>query len=163
MNLKLSTTIAFVVLMSSCVSNSQIVGIAMNPNLPSVISNNALIDDWTIRLDIEMLETLKQSDEYFLMYLGNPSCSSCNRFQPQLLSWIDETNALVYYLDTLEHLHQLTTIQNQFTNYFPEGFSTPSLYIFLSEERIHLIGASEAFFSYPRFKALMASYIAIEN
>lgn len=163
MNLKLLLVCTCLMLISSCVNNSQTVEISSNQNLPATFSNDALMDDWTIRLDTETLEMLKQSNNYFLMYLGNPTCSSCTRFKPQLITWIYETNAMVYYLDTLEQLHALPSIQMQFPHYFPEGFSTPSLYIFLGEERIHRIVASEAFFSYPRFKSLMASYISIQE
>jgi len=148
-------------MISSCVSNPQAVEISSNLNLPNTLGNNDSIDLWTIRLDVESLSVLEATNENFLLYLGNPTCSSCIRFQPQLKSWIFETKAMVYYLDTLEQLHQLSSIQEQFPKYFPEGFSTPTLYFLKGEERLHRISASEAFFSFPRFKALMTSYAAI--
>lgn len=149
-------------MVSSCTSHTQKVTISMNSTLPNVIESNATIDTWTVRLDIESLSLLEASDETFFLYLGNPTCSSCVRFQPQLKTWVQETKALVYYLDTLEQLHQLNTIQVQFPNYFPEGYSTPTLYLLSGETRIHRIAASEAFFSYPRFKALLESFVEIE-
>jgi len=153
--------ITSVLMISSCVSNPQAVEISSNLNLPNTLGNNDSIDLWTIRLDVESLSVLEATNENFLLYLGNPTCSSCIRFQPQLKSWIFETKAMVYYLDTLEQLHQLSSIQEQFPTYFPEGFSTPTLYFLKGEERLHRISASEAFFSFPRFKALMTSYAAI--
>lgn len=153
--------ITSVLMISSCVSNPQAVEISSNLNLPNTLGNNDSIDLWTIRLDVESLSVLEATNENYLLYLGNPTCSSCIRFQPQLKSWIFETKAMVYYLDTLEQLHQLSSIQEQFPTYFPEGFSTPTLYLLKGEERLHRISASEAFFSYPRFKALMTSYAAI--
>lgn len=153
--------ITSVLMISSCVSNPHAVEISSNLNLPNTLGNNDSIDLWTIRLDVESLSVLEATNENFLLYLGNPTCSSCIRFQPQLKSWIFETKAMVYYLDTLEQLHQLSSIQEQFPTYFPEGFSTPTLYLLKGEERLHRISASEAFFSYPRFKALMTSYAAI--
>lgn len=153
--------ITSVLMISSCVSNPQAVEISSNLNLPNTLGNNDSIDLWTIRLDVESLSVLEATNENFLLYLGNPTCSSCIRFQPQLKSWIFETKAMVHYLDTLEQLHQLSSIQEQFPTYFPEGFSTPTLYLLKGEERLHRISASEAFFSYPRFKALMTSYAAI--
>lgn len=153
--------ITSVLMISSCVSNPHAVEISSNLNLPNTLGNNDSIDLWTIRLDVESLSVLEATNENFLLYLGNPTCSSCIRFQPQLKSWIFETKAMVYYLDTLEQLHQLSSIQEQFPTYFPEGFSTPTLYLLKGEERLHRISASEAFFSYPRFKALMTSYATI--
>jgi len=153
--------ITSVLMISSCVSNPQAVEISSNLNLPNTLGNNDSIDLWTIRLNVESLSVLEATNENYLLYLGNPTCSSCIRFQPQLKSWIFETKAMVHYLDTLEQLHQLSSIQEQFPTYFPEGFSTPTLYLLKGEERLHRISASEAFFSYPRFKALMTSYAAI--
>jgi len=161
MKAKLIILFTAILMITSCVSNNQVVEIANNPNLPNTLENNDSMDTWTNRLDVESLSVLQASNESFMLYLGNPTCSSCTRFQPQLKTWILETSAMVYYLDTLEQLHQLSTIQEQFPNYFPEGFSTPVLYVLNGEERIHRIGPSEAFFSYPRFKALMASYVSI--
>lgn len=161
MRLNFIILITSVLMISSCVSNPQAVEISSNLNLPNTLGNNDSIDLWTIRLDVESLSVLEATNENYLLYLGNPTCSSCIRFQPQLKSWIFETKAMVYYLDTLEQLHQLSSIQEQFPTYFPEGFSTPTLYFLKGEERLHRISASEAFFSYPRFKALMTSYATI--
>jgi len=157
--LKTPIYLTLLLMISSCVTHTQTIGIPINANLPNSVASNPSIDNWVVRLDLESLETLSLSSDYYLLYLGNPSCSSCIRFQPNLITWIDETNALVYYLDTLENLHQLPMIQNQFPQYFPEGFSTPTLYLFLETNRVHRLSASEAFFSYPRFKALMANYV----
>jgi len=153
--------ITSILMISSCVSNLQAVEISSNLNLPESLGNNDAIDLWTIRMGVESLSVLEATNENFLLYLGNPTCSSCIRFQSPLKSWIFETKAMVYYLDTLEHFHQLSSIQEQFPRYFPEGFSTPTLFFLNGQERLHRIGASEAFFSYPRFKALMSSYAAI--
>lgn len=153
--------ITSILIISSCVSNPEAVEISSNLNLPNSLGNNDSIDSWTIRLDVQSLGLLEASNDNFLLYLGNPTCSSCLRFQPHLKSWIFETRAMVYYLDTLELLHQLNSIQEQFPHYFPEGFSTPTLYLLNGEDRLHRIGSSEAFFSYPRFKALMTSYVLI--
>ncbi len=160
---KLIILITSMLMISSCVSNPQAVEISPNLNLPNTLGNNDSIDVWTIRLDVESLSVLEATHENFLMYLGNPTCSSCIRFQPQLKSWIFETKAMVYYLDTLEQLHQLTSIQEQYPAYFSEGFSTPTLYVLNGQQRLHRIGSSEAFFSYPRFKALITSYVSISS
>lgn len=161
MNLKKILQLSIIFLVSSCGPSQASIGIAVNPNLPNVLLENDSVDDWTIRIDLDALTLLSESDEYFLVYIGNPTCSSCIRFQPQLMKWIHETKASVYYFDTLEHLHHLSNFQVQFPSYFPEGFSTPTLSIFLGETRMHRISASEAFFSYPRFEALMKTYIYI--
>jgi hypothetical protein len=70
---------------------------------------------------------------------------------------------MVYYFDTLQHLHHLSMFQQEFPNYFPEGFSTPTIYIFTGDQRIHRISSSQAFFSIPRFHALMNEFVSISS
>lgn len=70
-------------MITSCVSNNQVVEIGNNPNLPNNLENNDSMDTWTNRLDVESLSVLQASNESFMLYLGNPTCSSCTRFQPQ--------------------------------------------------------------------------------
>lgn len=159
---KLSVMISFFGLMVSCQPQAALIPITSNPNLPTSFNQDGAIDQWVVRINVESLQALANSASPFLLYLGNPTCSGCLRFQPILTEWIEETERLVYYLDTLQMMNQLTNLQSTFPNYFPEGFSTPTLYLLSLTERLHRIGASEAFFSLPRFTALMRSYVTNE-
>jgi predicted bacteriocin transport accessory protein len=145
----------------SCQTNSNIITIPANPLLltttPTIISMEAL----TVRIDLEKMIELSTANIPFLLYVGNPTCSSCLQFQPVLLDWIVKTKAMVYYLDTLQHLHHLPMFQEEFPNFFPEGFSTPTLFILNNEQRIHRISSNQAFFNAGRFQALMLDYVAI--
>ena len=149
-------------LMVGCQPQTTLIPIPSNPNLPTSYVEDGPIDQWVERINAESLQTLADSATPFLLYLGNPTCSSCLRFQPIFTQWIEDTERLVYYLDTLQMMNQLTSLQSAFPNYFPEGFSTPTLYLLSGYERLHRLGASEAFFSLPRFTALMRSYVTNE-
>jgi predicted bacteriocin transport accessory protein len=146
-----------------CQINANTTTIAMNPLLvtspPITISMDAL----TTRIDLDDLIQLANKNDPYLLYMGNPTCPSCLQFQPVLLDWIATSKAMVYYLDTLEHLHHLSMFQEAFPNYFPEGFSTPTLYILNGVERIHRIPSNQAFYNIQRFQALMMDYVSISS
>jgi predicted bacteriocin transport accessory protein len=146
-----------------CQINANTTTIAMNPLLvtspPTTISMDAL----TTRIDLDDLIELANKNDPYLLYVGNPTCSSCLQFQPVLLDWIATSKAMVYYLDTLEHLHHLSMFQEAFPDYFPEGFSTPTLFILSGVERIHRISYNQAFYNIQRFQALMLDYVSISS
>lgn len=147
----------------SCQPPVNAISLSKNQDLPTSFIENGPLDQWVKRIDQAQLMTLSESMTPFLLYLGNPTCSSCLRFQPILTEWIETTKALVYYLDTLQQMNQLSTFQSEFPTYFPEGFSTPTLYLLSGNDRLHRLGASEAFFSIARFNALMRNYVLIED
>jgi predicted bacteriocin transport accessory protein len=161
--LQKSILLVFSTLLISCQVDLRSTNIAANPFLiahtPTIIS----MDELTIRIDLESMKELSRENNPYLLYLGNPSCSSCLQFQPVLLNWIVESKAMVYYLDTLQHLHHLSMFQQDFPTYFPEGFSTPTLFIFNGDERIHRIPSSQAFFNHQRFHSLMIEYVSISS
>lgn len=165
MNLPLRRTILLVLstVLVGCQINANATIISMNPLLltspPTTISMEAL----TSRIDLDDLIELSNENDPYLLYVGNPTCSSCLQFQPVLLDWIATSKAMVYYLDTLEHLHHLSMFQEEFPNYFPEGFSTPTLFILNGEERIHRIPSHQAFYNIQRFRALMLDYVSISS
>jgi predicted bacteriocin transport accessory protein len=165
MNLTLQKNILLVLstVLIGCQINTNATTIAMNPllltNPPTTITMDAL----TTRVDLEDLIELGSENHPYLLYLGNPTCSSCLQFQPVLLEWISTSKAMVYYLDTLEHLHHLSMFQEEFANFFPEGFSTPTLYILNGVERIHRIPSNQAFYNIQRFQALMLDYVSISS
>jgi predicted bacteriocin transport accessory protein len=146
-----------------CQINANTTTIAMNPLLvtspPTTISMDAL----TTRIDLDDLIELANKNDPYLLYVGNPTCSSCLQFQPVLLDWIATSKAMVYYLDTLEHLHHLSMFQEAFPTYFPEGFTTPTLFILSGVERIHRISSNQAFYNIQRFQSLMFDYVSISS
>jgi predicted bacteriocin transport accessory protein len=146
-----------------CQINANTTTIAMNPLLvtspPTTISMDAL----TSRIDLDDLIELANKNDPYLLYVGNPTCSSCLQFQPVLLDWIATSKAMVYYLDTLEHLHHLSMFQEAFPTYFPEGFTTPTLFILSGVERIHRISSNQAFYNIQRFQSLMFDYVSISS
>jgi len=165
MTLTLRKTILLVLstVLVGCQINTNATIIAMNSRLltspPTTISMEAL----TTRIDLDDLIELSNDNDPYLLYLGNPTCSSCLQFQPVFLDWIATSKAMVYYLDTLEHLHDLSMFQEEFPNYFPEGFSTPTLFILNGEERIHRIPSNQAFYNIQRFRALMLDYVSVSS
>jgi hypothetical protein len=150
-------------LLMSCQVNSNPTTISTNPLLLTTTPVTNTMDDFTNRIDVDELTELSNLNIPFMLYVGNPSCSSCLQFQPILLDWIDTTKAMVYYFDTLQHLHHLSMFQQEFPNYFPEGFSTPTIYILTGDQRIHRISSNQAFYSIPRFHALMNDFVSIKS
>ena len=146
-----------------CQINANTTTIAINSLLvtspPTTISMDAL----TTRIDLDDLIELANKNDPYLLYVGNPTCSSCLQFQPVLLDWIATSKAMVYYLDTLEHLHHLSMFQEAFPTYFPEGFTTPTLFILSGVERIHRISSNQAFYNIQRFQSLMFDYVSISS
>ena len=150
-------------LLMSCQVNSNPTMISTNPLLLMTTPTTNTIDDFTSRIDLDKLAELSNLNTPFMLYVGNPSCSSCLQFQPIFLDWIDTTKAMVYYFDTLQHLHHLSMFQQEFPNYFPEGFSTPTIYILNGDQRIHRISSNQAFYSIQRFHALMNEFVSISS
>lgn len=163
LTLQKSMLLVLSTVLMGCQINANTTTIAINPLLvtspPTTISMDAL----TTRIDLDDLVELANDNDPFLLYVGNPTCSSCLQFQPVLLDWIATSKAMVYYLDTLEHLHHLSMFQETFPNYFPEGFTTPTLFILSGEERIHRISSNQAFYNLQRFQALMFDYVSISS
>jgi predicted bacteriocin transport accessory protein len=163
LSLNKSILTAISILLIGCQMNSNSITIAMNPLLLTTTPTTISMDQLTTRIDLEKLIELSNENNPYLLYVGNPSCSSCLQFQPVLLDWIMTTKAMVYYLDTLQHLHHLSMFQHEFPNYFPEGFSTPTLYILNGHERIDRISSNQAFFNVQRFQALMLDFVSIST
>lgn len=152
-------------LLFSCQSQDHRPHIFQNGNLvhTSLPLNDTPIDPYVIRLNQELLINLIQLDVPFLMYVGNPSCSSCQSFRPILQQWVREEKPAIYYLDTLTLLFELPTIQTNFPNLFPTSFTTPSLYVIQGEERLWFAQSQSAFFQYNRFKPWIEAQIGIQN
>jgi predicted bacteriocin transport accessory protein len=146
-----------------CQINANTTTIAMNPLLLTNPPTTITMDSLTTRIDLEDLIELATENDPYLLYMGNPNCGSCLQFQPILLDWIAKTKAMVYYLDTLQHLHHSSAFQEAFPNYFPEGFTTPTLFVLSGVERIHRISSNQAFYNLQRFQALMFDYISISS
>jgi predicted bacteriocin transport accessory protein len=146
-----------------CQINSNTTTIAMNSLLVTSSPTTISMDALTTRIDLDDLIELANKNDPYLLYVGNPTCSSCLQFQPVLLDWIATSKAMVYYLDTLEHLHHLSMFQEAFPTYFPEGFTTPTLFILSGVERIHRISSNQAFYNIQRFQSLMFDYVSISS
>jgi predicted bacteriocin transport accessory protein len=146
-----------------CQINANTTTIAINPLLVTSPPTTFSMDALTTRIDLDDLVELANDNDPYLLYVGNPTCSSCLQFQPVLLDWIATSKAMVYYLDTLEHLHHLSMFQEAFPNYFPEGFTTPTLFILSGVERIHRISSNQAFYNLQRFQALMINYVSVSS
>ena len=151
------------VFLVGCQPSSTATPIQVNPLLLANMPTEKTIQNLTTRVDMVLLKTLSTEENPFLLYMGNPTCSSCLQFQPILLTWIEDTKAMVYYFDTLQHLHQLSEFQIQFPNYFPEGFSTPTILIMNGTQRIDRLASNQAFYNQQRFHALMLDVVTIQS
>lgn len=161
--LKLSILSSLSFILVGCQPSTTATAIQMNPLLLANMPTEKTIESLTTRVDLALLTNLSTEENAFLLYMGNPTCSSCIQFQPILLNWIEDTKAMVYYFDTLQHLHQLSEFQTQFPNYFPEGFSTPTLLIMNGTQRLNRISSNQAFYNQQRFQALMLDVVTIQS
>lgn len=160
---KINILLLLSIFLVGCQLNSTVTPIPMNPLLLTEMPSEKTLERLTTRVDLALLTSLSTEENPFLLYMGNPTCSSCLQFQPILLAWIEDTKAMVYYFDTLQHLHQLSVFQTQFPNYFPEGFSTPTLLIMTGTDRIDRIATNQAFYNQQRFQALMLDVVMIQS
>ena len=163
LNLQKSILMVLSTFLFGCQMNSNSTMIGMNPLLLTTLPTTISLDTLTTRIDLEDLIELSNENIPYLLYVGNPSCSSCLQFQPVLMDWITETKAMVYYLDTLQHLHHLPKFQEDFPNFFPEGFSTPTLFVLKGNDRIHRIPSNQAFYNFQRFQSLMLEYVSVSS
>jgi hypothetical protein len=127
----------------------------------SVPPTTTAIEAYTVPLNETMMTGLVDLSIPFLVYVGNPSCSSCIQFQPFLRTWILEEKPVVYYLNTLTLIYEPSRLQNLFPEQFSEPFSTPSLYLFKGNQRLFLEKSQPAFYSAGRFKSLLASLLQV--
>jgi hypothetical protein len=126
-------------------------------NTPSITA----IEAFTIPLNESMMDGLLNLSLPFLVYVGNPSCSSCIQFQPYLRAWILDEQPVVYYLNTLTLIYEPSRFQTLFPEQFSEPFSTPSLYLFKGNQRLFLQRSQPAFYSAGRFKSLIGSLVQV--
>jgi thiol-disulfide isomerase/thioredoxin len=153
------------ILLSSCQPNNQTPAISKNG---SWINENPpvsteLIDPYIVRLDEVLLQSLVTLDLPFLVYAGNPSCSSCQAFKPVITAWIRETRAMVYYLDTLQLLFALPNLTQNYPSLFGEGFSTPTLYLIQGQQRLLFARSQQVFYQLSRFRPWIQSFLSVKN
>jgi predicted bacteriocin transport accessory protein len=154
---------SFSVLLSSCQVQNNLPQIMKNGNLlnQTIDPSADSITPYVTAVDQSSLLQLTQLNHPFLLYVGNPSCGSCQQFKPILLRYLLNTQAQIYYLDTLVNFHQLSSLNDAFPDIFSEPLVTPSLYLIQGQSRMLRRTAVEAFFSYARFKPLMDSLFSV--
>jgi predicted bacteriocin transport accessory protein len=154
---------SFSIILSSCQVQNTLPQIMKNGNLlnQTIDVSADSISPYVTAVDESSLRQLTQLNHPFLLYVGNPSCGSCQQFKPVLLRYLLNTQAQIYYLDTLVNFHQLTELGDAFPDIFSEPLVTPSLYLIQGQSRILRRTAVEAFFSYPRFKPFMDSLFSV--
>jgi hypothetical protein len=157
------TFLAFGVALSSCQAANE---------RPIIFKNGAIEDDtvsdqttaieaYTITLDPQTMQGLIDLSMPFLVYVGNPACSSCINFQPQLKRWIQDESPLVFYINTLTTIHEPSLWQSTFPEHFQDPFSTPTLFLFKGQQRLFIQSSQQAFYQLARFKSLMSHLLQI--
>jgi hypothetical protein len=54
----------------------------------------------TVEINRETLVLKLDNKEDFILFLSNPTCSACNNFKPVINSWVAETEAVIYRIET---------------------------------------------------------------
>lgn len=84
---------------------------------------------------VEILSMLDNS-EPFILYVGAEGCSACRAFKPNLLRYVYETKALVYYLNAYNNddYNEYSKIWYKYQDIFMAGLETPYLMVVENSE-----------------------------
>ncbi len=136
--------------------NGSLIGQTLNPQA-------ATIDPFVDNLTLPLFATLVSMQQPYLIYVGNPFCGSCENFKPILLTYIRDTHAQIYYLNTLDAIHDVLIFQETYPTIFPASISTPTLIGGQGLTRFLLQPSVVQFYQYSRFKPLIDSFIRVGN
>lgn len=119
--------------------------------------------EYMIDVDASQIQLLLNSKSSFLLYIGNDYCSSCLEFKPAFLSYIIESNLLVYAFDNIVYHNQYADLRENNPNTFPEYPATPSLYFFKDGELRTRQNGHARMFELSTLRPIMKSYADIIN
>jgi len=133
-----SFLLAIPFILSSCGTNPKgLVYIAQNGDIYNVAEPS--VADETINYvrptdSIEVL-SLIDNNESFILYVAAEGCSGCRAFKPNLLRYIYETKALVYYLNASDNDDYLeySKIWQKYQDMFMANLEVPYLMIIENE------------------------------
>ncbi|MDY0101135.1 MAG: hypothetical protein WCZ47_00225 [Bacilli bacterium] len=93
---KILTLLILPLILGSCDNKEPFISIMQNPHVD--VSSSEFLD-YVRHTNSEEILYLIENNEPFIFYLGSNSCYGCSLFKPNLISYIQETKALVYYLN----------------------------------------------------------------
>lgn len=156
-------------LLSSCGHRpSDIIRIEKNGELyqmtePVVGSN---YDNYLRHTNSEEILSLLDNNEPFIFYVLAETCSSCLAFKPNLLRYVYETSALVYYLNASNNDDYLeySKIWQQYQDIFIANLEVPYLLIFETNSTYAKGAVSKMTAStYSPFETMMNQLVRVSN
>lgn len=94
---KLLLFLSFVFVLSSCdIKNDPFISVMQNANLNT---QSEEIEDYVRHTTSEEILYLLENDESFIFYLSLKNCAGCILFKPNLMKYVRQTKALIYYLN----------------------------------------------------------------
>ncbi|HOJ45392.1 MAG TPA: hypothetical protein PK340_05135 [Bacilli bacterium] len=139
--------------------------LAKNINLPLPLTNyeNEPSEAYMIDVSGSQIKTLIDSKASFLLYVGNDYCTSCLAFKDAFLSYIIETELLVYKYDNIASASDYEQMQTNHPGVFPMYPVTPSLYFFKDGELRTRQDGNTRMFELATLRPIMKSYADIIN
>jgi hypothetical protein len=139
--------------------------LAKNMQLPAPKSNydNEPTDEYMVDVSGAQIKTLIDSKASFLLYIGNDYCTSCLAFKDAFLSYIMETDLLVYKYDNIARADDYEAMQTNHPGVFPLYPVTPSLYFFKDGELRTRQDGNARMFELATLRPIMKSYADIIN
>jgi len=136
-----------------------------NMQLPAPKSNydNEPSDAYMIDVSGTQIKTLIDSKASFLLYIGNEYCTSCLAFKDAFLSYIMETDLLVYKYDNIASAGDYEAMQTNHPGVFPLYPVTPSLYFFKDGELRTRQDGNTRMFELATLRPIMKSYADVIN
>lgn len=87
-------TIVMILLTNKSTSNDDV---DINAYKDAALYNNGNIQGELITTDVELFETIKNSDQVSIIYIARPTCSFCNKFSPTVQEVVKEYGIDIYY------------------------------------------------------------------
>jgi len=133
-----SFLLAIPLILSSCGTNPKgLVYIAQNGDIYNVAEPSVADETINYVRPTDSIEVLSQMDnnEPFILYVAAEGCSGCRAFKPNLLRYIYETKALVYYLNASDNDDYLeySNISQKYQDMFMANLEVPYLMIIENE------------------------------
>lgn len=142
-------------------------GVQPNLTLPSRDFSNQTdsenLGDWVKQIDGETIAKMVEADHSFLLYIGNDYCSSCVRFKPVLIEFIQSHGTMVYHFNNYQDLLSYDALKENYPDVFFPSIVTPSFYIIGSGERVHYQPPISQFYQYRNFEAILTHHFATSN
>lgn len=149
------------ILLSCDNHDDHFLSIMQNTNID--VSSNEIID-YVHHTNSEEILFLLNNNEPFIFYAGLDSCSGCLLFKPNLIQYVKETKALIYYLNVgqSQDYEGYADIWFKYKNIFDADLAVPYL-LFIKNQTTFKKGANSKMTStnYQTFKTMMDNLVKV--